>query len=136
MLIRFTSWLAIAVAAAFLVVAQAAFPAHTTMWLAFAIAIGALVVSTGLVVGYRKHLPTVATAGVTAVLSVWMIVSSLVFSLSTVVNLSLAGGLALGGLALIGLTINELASEHVVHTLETRTVATDAAGDGRHALVG
>ncbi len=61
------------------------------MWLTFAIGIGALVVSSGLVLGYRKHLPTVATASVTAVLSAWMIVSSLVFSIPTVVTLALAG---------------------------------------------
>jgi hypothetical protein len=136
MLTRFTSWIAIAVAGAFLVVAQAAFTAHSTMWLTFAIGIGALVVSTGLAVGYRKHLPTVATAGVTAVLSGWMIVSSLVFSLPTVVNLALAEGLTLSALALIGLTINELARERVVHTLETTTIAADAADESRHALVG
>ena len=37
MLIRFTSWMAIAIAAAFLVVAQASFVADTTMWLTFAV---------------------------------------------------------------------------------------------------
>jgi low temperature requirement protein LtrA len=136
MLIRFTSWIAIAIAAALLVVAQASFAALTTMWLTFAISAGALSVSSGLAIYYRKHLPTVATAGVVAALSGWMIVSSLVFSLSTVVTLSLGEALALGGLAVIGLAINELAREHVVHTLETTTIAADAATDGRHALVG
>jgi hypothetical protein len=136
MLIRFTSWMAIAIAGAFLVVAQASFVPETTMWLTFAVGAGALLVSSGLAIYYRNHLPTVATAGAVAVLSGWMIVSSLVFSLSTVVTLALAEGLALGGLAVIGLTINEIAREHVVHTLETTTIATDAATDGRHALVG
>jgi hypothetical protein len=136
MLIRFTSWIAIAIAAAFLVVAQASFLADTTMWLTFAVGAGALFISSGLAIYYRKHLPTVATAGVVALLSGWMIVSSLVFSLSTVVTLSLAEALALGGLAVIGLAINEIAREHVVHTLETTTIAADAATDGRHALVG
>jgi hypothetical protein len=136
MLIRFTSWMAIAIAAAFLVVAQASFVADTTMWLTFAVGAGALFVSSGLAIYYRKHLPTVATAGVAAVLGGWMIVSSLVFSLSTVVTLSLGEALALGGLAVIGLGINELAREHVVHSLETTTIAADAATDGRHALVG
>ena len=133
MLIRFTSWMAIAIAAAFLVVAQASFVADTTMWLTLA---GALFVSSGLAIYYRKHLPTVATAGVVAVLGGWMIVSSLVFSLSTVVTLSLGEALALGGLAVIGLVINELAREHVVHSLETTTIAADAATHGQHALVG
>jgi hypothetical protein len=136
MLIRFTSWMAIAIAAAFLVVAQASFVADTTMWLTFAVGAGALFVSSGLAIYYRKHLPTVATAGVAAMLGGWMIVSSLVFSLSTVVTLSLGEALALGGLAVIGLGINELAREHVVHSLETTTIAADAATDGRHALVG
>ena len=136
MLIRFTSWIAVAVAAAFLVVAQASFVADTTMWLTFGIGAGALLVSSGLAVYYRKHLPTVATAGIVGVLSAWMIVSSLVFSLSTVVTLALGEGLALGALGVIGLAINELAREHVVHTLETTTIAADAATDGRHALVG
>jgi hypothetical protein len=36
----------------------------------------------------------------------------------------------------IGLAINELAREHVVHSLETTMIAADAATDGRHALVG
>jgi hypothetical protein len=136
MLIRFTSWIAVAVAAAFLVVAQASFVADTTMWLTFGIGAGALLVSSGLAVYYRKHLPTAATAGIAGVLSAWMIVSSLVFSLSTVVTLALGEALALGALGVIGLTINELAREHVVHTLETTTIAADAATDGRHALVG
>lgn len=136
MLIRFTSWMAIAIAAAFLVVAQASFVADTTMWLTFAVGAGALFVSSGLAIYYRKHLPTVATAGVVAVLGGWMIVSSLVFSLSTVVTLSLGEALALGGLAVIGLVINELAREHVVHSLETTTIAADAATHGQHALVG
>ena len=136
MLIRFTSWVVVAVAAAFLVVAQASFIADTTMWLTFGIGAGALLISSGLAVYYRKHLPTLATAGVVAGLSAWMIVSSLVFSLSTVVTLALGEALALGALGVIGLTINELAREHVVHTLETTTIAADAATDGRHALVG
>jgi low temperature requirement protein LtrA len=136
MLIRFTSWITIAVAAAFVVVAQASFGADTTMWLTFAIGAGALFVSSGLAFYYRKHLPTAAPAGIAAALSAWMIVSSLVFSLSTVVTLSLGEGLALAGLAVIGLTTNELAREHVVHTLETTTIQADAADNGRHALVG
>jgi hypothetical protein len=138
MLIRFTSWINIAIAAAFLAVAQASFVADTTMWLTFGIGAGALVVSSGLALYYRKHLPTVAIAGGVAALSAWMIVSSLVFSLSTVVTLSLGEALALGGLAVIGLAINELSREHVVHTLQTTTIAADAdaATDGRHALVG
>jgi hypothetical protein len=136
MLIRFTSWMAVGIAAAFLVVAQASFVANTTMWLTFAIGAGAVLIASGVAAYYRKHLPTAATAGAVVILGAWMIVSSLVFSLSTVVTLSLGEAVALGGLAIIGLTTNELAREHVVHSLETTTIAADAATDGRHALVG
>jgi hypothetical protein len=141
MLTRFTSWLAIGIAAAFLVVAGASFAASATMWLTFAIAIGTLLISIGIGVGYRKHVPTAATAAVTTILSGWMIVSSLLFSLSVVSALSFAGALGLAALSTIGLTINELAREHVVHTLATTTTVGAQTGNpqtGNHhsALVG
>jgi drug/metabolite transporter (DMT)-like permease len=119
MLTRYISWLAIGLAAAFLVVASSAFGSLAAIaWLAFAISVGTLLVSTGLAYGYRRHIPTLITAIVTAVVSAWTIVASLVFSQPTVQNLALAGALALGGLALVGLTVHELSSERITHSLE------------------
>jgi hypothetical protein len=47
-----------------------------------------------------------------------MIIASQVFSQATVQNLTLAEALAIGGLALVGLTAHELSSERIVHSLE------------------
>jgi hypothetical protein len=81
-------------------------------------------VSAGLAYAYRKHIPTLVTAVVTMVLSAWtIIVASLIFSQSTVQNLAFAGSLAIAGLAVIGLTVNELSTESVARSLE--------ASDGR-----
>jgi hypothetical protein len=119
MLTRFISWLAIGLAAAFLVVASTSFSSLSTIAaLAFAISIGTLVVSLGIAYCNRDHLATLVTAVVAAVVSGWTIVASLVFSQSTVQNLALAGSLAIGALALVGLTANELSGERVRTSLE------------------
>lgn len=115
---RFISWLAIGVAAAFLVVATASFSLSTIKWLAFAVSIGTLVVSAGVSYRYRRHIPTLVTGLLTTVVSAWTIVASLVFSPSTVQNLALASALAISGLAIVGATEHELANEHVLmHSL-------------------
>lgn len=119
MLTRFISWLAIGLAAAFLVVASASFSSLSTIAaLAFAISIGTLVVSLGIAYSNRDHLATFVTAVVAGVVSGWTIVASLVFSQSIVQNLALAGSLAIGVLALVGLTANELSRERVRNSLE------------------
>jgi low temperature requirement protein LtrA len=111
---RFISWLAIGVGAAFLVVSTAAFPPSSTAWLAFAISIGTLILSTGLAYSCRAHAATRAASLLIAAVSGWTIVASLVFSPSTVQDLALAGSLAIAGLALVGITANELANESVL----------------------
>jgi hypothetical protein len=116
--IRFTSWLTIGIAAALLLVATASFSLSAIVWLAFAISIGTLVASAGIAYRYRDQVGTLITACVTAVICVWTIVASLVFSQATVQNLALASALAVSGLALGGLTAHELSVEHVVHSLE------------------
>ena len=118
MSIRFTSWLAIGVAAAFLVVATASFSLSAIAWLAFAISIGTLVVSAGIAYRYRRQVSSLVAACATAVISVWTIVASLVFSEATAQNLALASALAVSGLALGGLTAHEVTVEHVVHSLD------------------
>ena len=115
---RFASWLCIGIAAAFLVVATASFSLATVAWLAFAIGVGTLVVSTGIARRYRDDRASLITACLTAAVSVWTIVASLVFSDSTVQNLALASALAISGLAVAGLTNHELSVEHAVHSLE------------------
>jgi hypothetical protein len=118
MYVRFISWLTTAIAAAFLVVATAAFGPSTVQWLAFGVGVGTLAVSIGLCVRYRRHLPTVIPAVLSAIVSAWTVVASLIFAPTTVQALALAGGLAIAGLAIIGLGSHELSSERVVHSLE------------------
>ena len=108
---RFLSWMAIAIAAAFLVVATAAFSLPAIKWLAFAIGFGTLIVSGTIGFSYRRHIPTVLTSLATALVSGWTVVASVVFSEATVQNLALASGLALAGLAITGITEHELDME-------------------------
>lgn len=108
---RFISWLAIGVAAAFLVVATASFSPSTTAWLAFAIGSATLIVSAGVSYSYRRDVAALATGVVTALVSGWTVVASLVFSPPTSDSLALASALGLAGLAIVGLTEHERAIE-------------------------
>ena len=125
---RFLSWMAIGIAAAFLVVATAAFSLPATKWLAFAIGLGTLAASAGVSYRYRRHIATLVTATTTALVSLWTVVASLVFSEPTVQNLALASGLALGGLAIAGISEQELDMERAL----TRSAA--EAGNQRSGL--
>jgi hypothetical protein len=58
-----------------------------------------------------------------AIAAAFLVVASLVFSQPTVRNLAFAGSLAIAGLAVVGLTVNELSNEAVAQSLE--------ASDGR-----
>jgi hypothetical protein len=118
MRIRYITYLALALAAGFLVVATYGFAPPTISDLALGVGIGMLVVAGGLA-GARRHDPaTVAISGVIGALSAFMIVASQVFPQATVDNLTFALALGIGGLAVIGLTVNEYVTERVVHRLE------------------
>lgn len=121
MSIRFASWLSIGIAAVFLVVATASFSLATIAWLAFAISVGTLVVSTGIANRYRANRASLIAACLTAVVSVWTLVASLVFSEATVQNLALASALAVGGLAITGLATHELSVERAVQSVRDDT---------------
>jgi hypothetical protein len=113
---RFLSWLALGVAAAFLVVASVSFSSAATAALAFGISIGTLIVSA--VVAYidRTSVASVYTAALIALISAWTIVASLVFSRPTVQNLALAASLAITGLAVVGLTGHEISLERAAQS--------------------
>ena len=113
--IRYISWVALGIAAGFLVVASTAFALIDISNLALAVGIGALVVSLLTAYRYRADSATRLTAAASAIVSTWMIVDSKVFSLHQVQNLTLADGLALLALSVIGLTAHELAEERAVH---------------------
>jgi len=113
---RFLSWLAIGVASAFLVVATAAFSLPAITALAFAISIGTLVVASAIAYHARAGVASLYTAVLIAVISAWTIVASLVFSQSTVQHLALASSLAIGALAVVGLTAHEVSLEHAAQS--------------------
>jgi hypothetical protein len=75
-------------------------------------------VSTSIAYRYRANGASLVAASLTAAISAWTIVASLVFSDATVQNLALASALAIGGLALSGLTAHERSVERVVHSFE------------------
>jgi hypothetical protein len=114
---RYITWVSLGIAAAFLVVASTAFALTDIANLALGIGIGIFVVS--LLVGYRyrNDVATVVPAAGSAVVSAWMIINSTVFSLQEAQSLTLADGLALIALSLIGLTAHELAEEQVLQSL-------------------
>jgi hypothetical protein len=118
MRIRYVSYLSLAVAAAFLIVATAAFSLSTVAALALGIGIGMLAVSFGVAALYRKDLPSLVIGSAIALVSAWTIVASQVFSQSTVNDLTFASAVAVGVLAIAGLTAHELGAERVVHSLE------------------
>ena len=102
----------------FLIVATAAFSLSTVAALALGIGIGMLAVSFGVAALYRKDLPSLVIGSAIALVSAWTIVASQVFSQSTVNDLTFASAVAVGVLAIAGLTAHELGAERVVHSLE------------------
>ena len=111
MRIRFISWLVIGILSAFLVVATASFSVSTIAWLAFAISIATGLTAAGIAYSCRHEIASFLLAGAAVLVSAWTVVASLVFSDSTVQNLSLASGLAVGALAVGGLVSQEVSLE-------------------------
>jgi hypothetical protein len=118
MRVRYISYLSLGVTAAFLVVATYAFSLSTIAALSLGLGVAMLVVSLGIAARYRNDLPSLVVSGAIAVVSAWIAVSSQVFSQSTVADVTFASAIAVGALAAIGLTANELDTERVVHKLE------------------
>jgi hypothetical protein len=125
MSIRYVSYLALGVAAAFLAVATAAFSLSTVVGLSIGIGIAMLVVSAGLAVRYRKDIPTLVIGVCIAAISLWTVLAALFFSKGTVDDLTFASALAIGALTVVGLTAHELEAERAMraHTPEGRPSA-------------
>ena len=124
---RFLLWLALGVAAAFLVVATVSFSLAAIASLAFAISIGTLLVSAGIAYIDRASVTSVYTAVLIVVISAWTIVASLVFSQATVQNLALGASLAISGLSVVGLTTHEVLLERAAQSVKD----TSPERDGR-----
>jgi hypothetical protein len=127
---RFISNAAIGIAGAVVVVASQAFSVSRTGWLTFGVSLGALAL---LAIAQRDRsrgriqgMLDVATGA----LALWSAVASVVYSGTTLKWLSFSEGLALVGLAIVGLIAHELMTERIVHQFEA--VPADAR-DGRRS---
>lgn len=121
---RFLTNAVLAVLGGFIVVASMVWAPAVFMWLMLGSGILAVLAAGAVVIKGRGNAqrPLDATVGI---LGTWTIVASLVFSGSVVTWLGFASGVALVGLALIGLTLHELYTERVVHSLEVRHTPVD-----------
>ncbi|HEY3631311.1 MAG TPA: hypothetical protein VGL21_10455 [Jatrophihabitantaceae bacterium] len=119
MSLKYVINLLLALAGGFLVVASRTFAPNTAGWLGLGIGIFAVVLAG---VGAAAGGLRLRSAGyaVTALVGVWTIVSSSVFSGSLLGWLVFADALALVAVALADLTAHEVSTERVVHTLDVR----------------
>jgi hypothetical protein len=122
--IRYASYLLTALVAGFIVVVTQAFAPSTAAWLAFAAGIFFIVVAAGQAL-WTTLAHRVIEFGI-GVLGILMVIESLLASGSNVQWLSFAGALGVLALSLIGLTIHELSTERVVHSLEVSSEKTNA----------
>ena len=122
--IRYSSYLVMALVAGFTVVVTQAFAPSTAAWIAFGAGVFFIVAATVRLLepGLVHRL---VHAGI-EILGILMVIETLLASGSTVVWLSFAGALAVLALSLIGLTVHELSTERVVHSLEVSSARTNA----------
>jgi hypothetical protein len=120
MRIRYFSYLALGVAAAFLAVATAAFSLSTVVALSIGIGIAMLAVSVNITIRNRKDPPSLVVGACIALVSAWTILAALVFSKGTVDDLTFSSALAIGALTVVGLTVHELEAERTMDSLEVR----------------
>lgn len=113
---KFIINLLVAVTGGFLVVASRTFAANTAGWLGLGIGILAVVLAGAGLATSRLELRSVGY-GVTALVGIWTIVSSVVFSGATLGWLVFADAVALVAIALVELIVHEVKTESVVHTL-------------------
>jgi hypothetical protein len=114
--IRYASYLWTALVAGFIVVVTQAFAPTTAAWIAFGAGVFFIASALGQIV-WTSLAHRVVQFG-TLVLGVLIVIESLLASGASVQWLSFAGALGVLALSLIGLTIHELSSERVVHSLE------------------
>jgi hypothetical protein len=126
---RYLTNAALAVIGGFTVVASQVWLPATFMWLMFSAGILAVLVSSAIARKGRGNVQR-GIDGLIAALGAWTIVASLVFSGTVVTWLGFASGAAFVGLAFVGLTLHELYTERVVHSIEVR------AGDADRGLSG
>ncbi|MFI5756755.1 hypothetical protein [Streptomyces sp. NPDC051569] len=122
---RFVFNTAAVVAGGFLAVSSMAFSAPVAGWLGFGVS-AALLVAGMAGVAFAGRTSVKAGHGALALLGLWSLVASLVFSGTALTWLVFANALAIAVAALADLTAHELSTERVVHALEVRPAETPA----------
>jgi hypothetical protein len=116
---RFLTNTVLAVLGGFTVVASMVWAPSTFMWLMLGAGVLAVALAGGIAMKGRGNAQRTLD-GAIGILGVWTIVASVVFSGNVVTWLGFASAVAFVGLALIGLTLHELYTERVVHSIEVR----------------
>jgi hypothetical protein len=115
---RYLTNIALVVLGGFLVVASQAFAPATLTWLMLGVGVAALAIA-GPALGFaRRGLAQRGLDGAVAVIAAWTIVAGLVFSGAAVTWLGFASAAAIVAIAISALTLHELSTERVVHSLE------------------
>ena len=122
----------LAVIGGFTVVASQVWVPATFMWLMFSAGILAVLLGSTVALRGRGNVQR-GLDGTIGILGAWTIVASLVFSGSVVTWLGFASGAAFVALAFIGLTLHELYTERVVHSIEVRGSSADRELSGVNA---
>lgn len=120
---RYLTNIVLALIGGFLLVTSQAFGVATFMWLMLASGIAMIVVAApGVTIASRGDVQR-GLDSVLSLLGIWTIVASMAFGGAAVTWLGFASGAALLALALVGLTMHELSTERIVHSLEVRSPA-------------
>ena len=128
---RYLTNIALLIAGAFLLVTSQAFGVAVFEWLM--LGVGALaVLLSGALVAPGRGLPQRSLDAIIGILGAWTIVASLVFAGTAVTWLGFASGAAFAALAIVGLTLHELVTERVVHSIEVRTATAEREFAGAH----
>jgi hypothetical protein len=114
---RYLTNIGLALMGGFLVVVSQVWGVSVFMWVMLGIGAAALAGAIALPGRGRSQR---ALDGIIGLLGAWTIVASLVFSGTVVTWLGFASGVGFLALAVIGLTLHELYTERVVHSLEVR----------------
>lgn len=121
---RYLTNVSLLLAGAFLLVTSQAFGVSVFEWLMLGTGVVAVLLS-GAIVLRGRGLPQRSIDGIIGILAAWTIVASLVFTGATMTWLGFASGAAFVALAFVGLTLHELLTERVVHSIEVRTATSE-----------
>lgn len=100
-----------------MIVCSQAYPHGVISWIAFGIGLGILAAAGLAQLDRRRGGAQLGLDAVCALLALWTVVVSMVYTGATVEWLSFGEGFGFVGLALVGLIAHELSAERVVHSL-------------------